>query len=377
MKILYLMTEPFGYGGVQSDLLTLSQDLTARGHTVYVATTEGVLLAELKSRGAIHVNLDFRFREPLSLLRTSYALRQLIRRESIDLVAPQSVRSAIAAAFALRAIPMRRRPPIVVTIHNIHSPQHFGYVGHILHRCADFVIFESRYEHDRVIAGGLPATKAAIVHSGIDTDRFQPIAPSTELQRQYALETGSSPVFGIVARLSEEKGHHYLLNAFNTVRAQLPQARLLIIGDGTLREPLERQVKALGLQDRVTFTGSQRNVPQYLALLDVFVLSSTRESFPLAAREAMAAGKAVIAPNIGGCPEVVDDGVTGFLFQAANVPELAARMVAIAADGRFRTFGTAGRNRVVALFSRRSWVDGDERIYLEWMTRARRRSPGK
>ncbi|OZB45120.1 MAG: hypothetical protein B7X42_08920 [Thiomonas sp. 14-66-4] len=101
-------------------------------------------------------------------------------------------------------------------------------------------------------------------------------------------------------------------------------------------------------------------------MFDVFVLSSTRESFPLSAREAMAAGRAVIAPRIGGCPEVVDDNVTGLLFEAANVDDLAAKMTALS-DRRISTsMGQAGRQRSERLFSRESWVNGDEKIYLEW-----------
>jgi L-malate glycosyltransferase len=370
LRLLYLMTEPFGFGGVQSDLLTLSQDLTARGHKVYVATTPGVLLDELKARGAIHVDLDFRFRDPLSLWRATRALRRFIREEQIDVVAPQSVRSSIATGIALRLLPGGRRPPVIVTIHNIHSPRHFSYVGRILDLCADFVIFESRYEHGRVVAGGLPERKATVVHSGIDTDRFSPRPADAALRERYSLHEGLGPIYGIVARLSEEKGHRYLIEAFAKVAARLPDARLLIIGDGPLLDDVVQQVAALRLEKQVIFTGPQRDVPAFLSLLDVFVLSSTRESFPLAAREAMAAGTAVVAPNIGGCPEVVDHGVTGYLFEAANVSELADRMLALGVDGRYRDFGLAARERAVRLFSRQAWVDGDESIYLEWASRA-------
>lgn len=94
------------------------------------------------------------------------------------------------------------------------------------------------------------------------------------------------------------------------------------------------------------------------------MLSSTRESFPLAAREAMAAGRAVIAPHIGGCPEVVDEGVTGLLFEAGNVYALANAMLTISLDRRYETMGRAARARVEKLFSRKQWVEGDEAVYL-------------
>jgi glycosyltransferase involved in cell wall biosynthesis len=268
--------------------------------------------------------------------------------------------------FLYRVPSTGRRVPIVTTIHNIHNPMHFRYAGHILQRCTDYVIFESHYERNRCMASGLSEDKSAVIHSGIDTVRFVPRQRDLALAGRYGLDPERHKIFGIVARLSEEKGHDILLNAFAQVSKARPDTRLMVIGDGPLLEQVKAQSKSLGLDDVVIFTGMQRNIPDYLALLDVFVLSSTRESFPLAAREAMAAGRPVIAPRIGGCPEVVDEGVTGFLFESRNVEQLRDRMLDMLADGRPAQMGRAARERVERLFSRRQWVDGDERIYKAW-----------
>ncbi len=373
MKILYLMTEPFGIGGVQSDLLILSEDLRARGHDVHVATTEGVLLPELRARGAQFAEIDFRFRAPGRLLDAARRLRRLVREQGIDLVAPQSVRSSVAAWLALRVLPFGhrvaatgRRVPIVTTVHNIHSPRNFHWAGKILSRCADFVIFESNYERNRLLANGLPGERSEVIHSGIDIDRMARPSAVQELTVRYGIVRDEHFVYGIVARLSEEKGHRYLVDAFARVRAQRPGARLMIIGDGPLEADVRAQVSAMRLDADVIFTGMQRDIASHLALLDVFVLSSTRESFPLSAREAMAASRAVIAPRIGGCPEVVDDGVSGLLFQAGNVQDLSDKMLQLADRGAATAMGRAGRERSERLFSRRAWVDGDERVYLQW-----------
>ena len=374
MRILYLMTEPFGVGGVQSDILTLSRELTARGHEVHVATTPGILLDELKSRGAIFHDADFHFREPRGLIRAVSLLKKLVRELAIELLAPQSVRTTVTCWTAMRLLrsgyrvpATGRRVPIVTTIHNIHNPMHFRYGGHILNRCSDHVIFESHYERDRLLASGLAAARCEVVHSGIDTDRFKPAELNPELARRYGLVPGEHVIYGIVARLSEEKGHVYLVKAFQKVHAKDPRARLLVVGDGPLLGAVQAQVTEAGLDQMVIFTGMQRNIPAYLALFDVFVLSSTRESFPLAAREAMAAGRAVIAPKIGGCPEVVADGETGLLFESANVDDLASCMTRILDGKTYERFGKNARARVETLFSQRQWVDGDERIYLDWV----------
>jgi glycosyltransferase involved in cell wall biosynthesis len=368
------MTEPFGVGGVQSDILTLSRELTARGHSVHVATTPGILLDELKSRGAIFHDIDFHFSGPGALVRSVRALKKLVRDEEIEILAPQSVRTTITCWAGMRMIPdsyrvaaTGKRLPIVTTIHNIHNPMHFRYGGFILNNCSDYVIFESHYERDRLMKSGLAADRSEVVHSGIDTDRFKPVQMNPDLARKYNLIPGEHIIFGIVARLSEEKGHNYLVEAFGRVYAQNTRARLLIVGDGPLLPDVQSQVKSGGLESVVIFTGMQRNIPDYLALFDVFVLSSTRESFPLAAREAMAAGKAVIAPRIGGCPEVVADGETGYLFESRDVDGLSASMLRIIEGDKYRQFGRNARARVERLFSQGQWVDGDERIYLQWL----------
>jgi L-malate glycosyltransferase len=376
MKILYLMTEPFGVGGVQSDMLAMAEELTPRGHTVYVATTPGVLLDELKAKGARHVPIDFGYTTLRGMWQSVRALRRFVASEGIDVVAPQSGRSTMAAAAALKFLPFApkvagtgRRPPIVTTIHNIHNPRYFSFGGHVLQRCADYVIFESHYERDRMLASGLSTAKSEVIHSGIDTERFVPRERDLALAAQWGIDPTRHRVLGIVARLSEEKGHHYLVDAFARVSQEQPEARLMIVGDGPLLQTVKDQVAAAGLHERVIFTGLQREIPRYLSLFDVFVLSSTRESFPLAAREAMAGGKAVILPRIGGCPEVVDEGKTGYLFESANVESLAQAMREILQGERCREFGRAARERVERLFSRRSWVEGDERVYLDWARR--------
>ncbi len=373
MRILYLMTEPFGIGGVQSDILTLSEDLGHRGHEVFVGTMPGVLLEELQRKGAHYLELDSHFGGPSGLWRLMQGLRRAIREHAIEMLAPQSIRSTIAAYAATRLMPFNyrvsatnRRLPIVTTIHNIHNPVHFRWAGHILNTCADYVVFESNYERDRVLASGLGEARSVVIHSGIDTDKFVPQPLDPALAAHYGIDPRRHRVFGIVARLSEEKGHDILLRAFAEVHRTLPASRLMVIGDGPLLASVRAQAQSLGLTDAVIFTGMQRNIPQHLALLDAFVLASTRESFPLAAREAMAAGKPVIAPKIGGCPEVVDDGVTGYLFEVRNEGQLRDRMQQILDGGRHLTMGRAARERVERLFSRRSWVEGDEKVYLSW-----------
>lgn len=369
MRLLYLMTEPFGVGGVQSDMLALGPDLTARGHTVFLATQTGELLPELKKLGVNFIESDFHFHGLSGLWRAARELRRIIVENNIEVLAPQSVRTTLVALVACRLLPFSyrvsgKRLPIITTIHNIHNPMHFRYGGWLLRAACDKVIFESHYERNRLLSSGLQAEHSLVIHSGIDTDKFLPQPPAQAVLDEYGLDKSKDIIFGIVARLSEEKGHKYLLPAFQKVQRKIPNARLMIVGDGPLRDEIHQQAEQMAMGDRIIFTGVKRNIPDFLSIFDVFVLSSTRESFPLAAREAMAAGRAVIAPRIGGCPEVVDENITGILFDAGNVDSLADAMLAMHKDEKYLTMGRESRLRVERLFSRKQWVEGDEAVYL-------------
>src|SRR5262249_28834111 len=121
--------------------------------------------------------------------------------------------------------------------------------------------------------------------------------------------------------------HRYLLDASAQLLAQVPEARVLIVGDGDLMEPLRAQAVALGIGDRVVFAGHRTDVPALLGAIDVFCISSTYEGTPLALFEAMAAAKAVVSPAVDGCREVLQDGVPGLLVPARDPAALAAALV--------------------------------------------------
>ena len=373
MKILYLMTEPFGYGGVQSDLLSLGDAYVNKGHEVFVLTRAGERSAELQALGVRQIDVDTRYNSPLGMWKLGREIHSIATGEDIDLIAPQSVRTTLASWLGLRAAGNgTSHIPIVSTVHNIHSPIHFRWGGRILRHCADYVIFESHYERNRLLKSGLSAPDSGVIHSGIDTDRFRPAPRDRALAESYGI-LPEHTVFGLIARFSEEKGHQFLIEGFSRVAAVDENVRLMLVGEGPLRADVEGYIDTFGVRDKVILTGSQRNIPEHLSLIDVFTLTSTRESFPLSAREAMACGKPVIAPAIGGCGEVVSDGETGYLFEAANVDALTDRMTKLLDPGRRSTFGDAGRYKALRLFSRQQWIDGDEAVYEEFLSRSRGR----
>ena len=126
------------------------------------------------------------------------------------------------------------------------------------------------------------------------------------------MEPGSQ-IVGVVARLEPEKGHPTLLEAWPAVLRAVPDAYLLIVGEGSRRDALEAQARELRIAHRVVFTGRRDDVPAVTAALDVAVLPSYREAQGLTILEAMALSRPVVASNVGGIPEMIEDGVTGLL----------------------------------------------------------------
>ncbi|OYV30117.1 MAG: group 1 glycosyl transferase, partial [Thiomonas sp. 20-64-5] len=157
---------------------------------------------------------------------------------------------------------------------------------------------------------------------------------------------------GVVGRLHEQKAHGDLFRAL----ALLPQARsgkltCLVVGTGDLLAPLTQQVKELGLENGVIFTGMRKDVPRLVAALDVFVMSSHWEGLPIALLEAMASSKAVLCTRVGGIPDVVIDGENGLLVDAGDVPRFAQQLGSLLEDATLRQrLGQRARETVIARF---------------------------
>jgi glycosyltransferase involved in cell wall biosynthesis len=210
---------------------------------------------------------------------------------------------------------------------------------------------------------GMPAHRIKVVHNGIDT--MSPVGP--EEVRRHRAELGlveGEKVVGVVGSLYPAKGHRYLLAAVQQVLKTSPHVIVLIIGRGELESPLKEEVKRLGLSQQVRFLGFRNDIPALLALMDVFVLPSLSEGLSIALLEAMSAGKPVLATDVGGNPELVVDGETGFLVPPREAEALAARLLLLLNDkDQARRLGEKGRKRVLQHFTLRAMVSRYQRIY--------------
>jgi glycosyltransferase involved in cell wall biosynthesis len=204
-----------------------------------------------------------------------------------------------------------------------------------------------------------------MIYNAVDLERYDHPEPCCTLAEEYGMEPGSQ-IVGVVARLEPEKGHPTLLEAWPAVLRKVPDAYLLIVGEGARREALEQQVRALRIAHRVVFTGRRDDVPAVTAALDVAVLPSYREAQGLTILEAMALSRPVVASNVGGIPEMIEDGVTGLLVPPNDPPALATAIVRLLQDHSLAdTIGRAGHDLVHDRFCIEIMVKAVEEIYDE------------
>jgi glycosyltransferase involved in cell wall biosynthesis len=189
--------------------------------------------------------------------------------------------------------------------------------------------------NSRVVAEFSGDPRAVVIYPGIDTSRFE-----------IARDEHKGVVIGTACRLELVKGLNYLLRAIASLAEQFSDLRLEIAGDGSLRTKLEAESRALGISGSISFLGWQENLAPVMAGWDIFVLPSLDEGFGFAALEGMAAGLPVVASNVGGLPELVVDGRTGWLVPAGDPVRLADCLKGLVADrGRREAMGAAGRQR--------------------------------
>jgi glycosyltransferase involved in cell wall biosynthesis len=289
-------------------------------------------------------------------LRSVAALRRLIREVGAALLHANGSR---AMAYAGLAGCLARRP----VIWHVRVAQPDRLLDKLLLRLASAVVVNSNAVGGRF--AWAPPEKVRRIYNGVDLTRFSPRQPSAELRAALALPDGAL-VVASVGRFVLYKGYAYLLEAARRVQDSRSGVHWVLIGDGELRGELERRCQDLGLSTQVHFTGWREDVPDILALCDLFVLPSLTEHFGRVLIEAMAMGKAVVATNGGGVPEIVRQDETGLLVPPAQSKALAEAVLALLEDpARAARLGTAGRRRAETAFSLASHVAAVQSLYGE------------
>jgi len=289
-------------------------------------------------------------------LRSVRAFRRLVRDTGTDLLHANGSRAMLYAGLAGR---LEGRP----VIWHIRVGDRDPLLDRVLAALARAIIANSHAVGRRLAA--VAPGKVRCIHNGVDLALFSPRDPNPALRRSLDLPENGSVVVS-VGRFVPFKGFDHLLEAARIVKQSQPGVHWVLVGDGELRATLQERCRSLGLEPHVHFTGWRHDVPDILALGDLFVLPSLWEHFGRVVIEAMAMAKPVVATDAGGIPEIVRHGETGLLVPPARPQALAESVLALlSAPERAAGMGLAGRRLAETEFSLRRHVQAVEVLYRE------------
>ncbi|MDH7486934.1 MAG: glycosyltransferase [Anaerolineae bacterium] len=365
--VLLHVIPTLGLGGAERFLVDLCRALPAHRYRVIVATVsgEGPRADDLRQAGIEVFPLRVRSHWQLNAV---LRLARFMRQQRVDIV---HTHLFVGEFFGRLAAKLAGVPVVISTAQNAYAP---GYLlpraqvlaGRLLARLDDRLVAVSQGARDYLIqVEGVAPARIEIVPNAIAWP--EPVSPAqVEAARRDLGAEGRSPLLGTVARLTPQKGLAYLLQALVTLRTRFPNLFCVIIGEGELRAELEALAVRLELQHHVRFCGLRRDVPALLQCLDLFVLPSLFEGLPLALLEAMAAGRPVVATDVAGSSEVIEDGVSGRLVPPGDATALAQAMAELLDDReRAQALARQGQETVRRRYTIGPVAEAYERIYEE------------
>lgn len=361
-RVLLLVTQS-EMGGAQRYVLTLALALRDASYRVVVACGEGGELIDVLMGQGIETKIFPALVRDINARDDIRALCQLVRylrSERFDLIHCNSTKAGIVGRIAAR---FAKTPHVYYTVHgcvlNEPMPRHRFFMYWTLEWLTALVttrlIAVSQLDRSTLLSFRVaPDRKISVIPNGITTGT---LADTNDLnQRTIARSSLHLPldavVVGTIANFYPTKALEVLIHATAIVADEYPKLRLVIIGDGPERPKMERLVRELGLGERVFMPGQIPDGRHLLPAFDQFVLASRKEGMPLALLEAMEAGLPVIVTNVGGMPEVVDNGQAGLIVPAEDPEELAAAILDVIANPDLaRTLGRKAHERVIAHFT--------------------------
>ena len=258
-------------------------------------------------------------------------LHNVLIKEKVDLVNSHDIGATIYAA------PAGRLAGIKKVIHTEHSQiltksKYFCLYRWIMKNWVSFAITVS-YDLEKYFIKKMRVSnnKVETIPNGIDIHKFESYEDITYLKKYFQIGENEK-IIGSIGRLTEQKAYEYLLRAFNIVLKDSPNTKLIIVGEGNLRESLEKLSRNLQIEDRVIFTGIRQDIPNLLRLFDVFALSSLWEGQPITIMEAMAAGKPIVVTDVGGNREILGQDKYGLIVPPKQPVALAKAISKVLSD---------------------------------------------
>jgi len=373
-KTILQVVPEMATGGVERTTVEVASAIIEAGGRALVFSAGGRLVHELEALGAEHIFGEANSKNPWTVFVANVAkLAQIIEREKVDVVHARSRAPAWSALLAAR----RTKTPFVTTYHGIYNAKSGlkRWYNSVMAR-GDRVIANSGYTRDHVLAEHkIDPTKIEVIYRGVDVDAFERQAVSDKRREELASQWGiplesARPRAILPARLTAWKGQKVMLEALGVLKRAGVEMDCLMVGDpqgrDVYRAELGQDIRRLGLEGHVHLVGHCNDMPAAFSLADFAVTPSTEpEAFGRTAAEAQAMGLPVIASDLGGARETVEDGVTGFLSPAGDGKALAdcmARLLALSPAEK-AVMGAAGAMRVRSRFTTRALQSATVSLY--------------
>jgi len=349
-RILHLTTSSF-FGGPERQMLELARHLPPAFQTVFAAFVDRgceEFLGRARDSGFRTAVVPGTLSRPDQLCRE---IVELLRREQIDILCCHGYKADVLGWWAGR----RTGVPVLAVSRGWTAEtlrvRMYERLDRLLLRWMDCIVCVSHAQAARVLRAGVAADKIRVIANAVRLDRFA--APDPEYGARLAALFPQRPqaIVGAAGRLSPEKGFGVFVEAARQVVRTNPGVGFVLFGEGRLRESLQTQIRQLGLDGRFVLTGFRADLDRYLPHWDLMVLPSFTEGLPNVVLEAFAVGIPVVATRVGGTPELVDDGASGYLVPPGDADALARRILDVLAEGRAAHMGQVGRNRVEQSFS--------------------------
>ncbi|MFW6457779.1 MAG: glycosyltransferase family 4 protein [Planctomycetota bacterium] len=379
IKVVHVITRMILGGAQENTLLTCEGLHDAPQWDVTLVTgpalgPEGELIGRARKHGIRTVVVPS-MRRAINPVRDATAFARIcniFRHIDPDIVHTHSSKAGILGRLASRAT----RVP--VTVHTIHGlPFHrflsvapnaaFIAAERLGARCCDRLICVADTMAKQAIDAGVGTPdQYTTIYSGMEVEKFrQADKHRDKVRREFGFEPDDF-VIGKIARLFHLKGHRYVLRAAPSIIQKCPRAQFFFVGDGILREELEHLARELRIRDHVVFAGlvDSARIPEMIGAMDMLVHASLREGLPRAIVQALLGGRPVVSYDVDGAPEVVLDGITGYLVRPQSVDELAAGIIDLAQNRpRASRMGREGQERFTDQFRASTMVGKIENIY--------------
>ena len=370
MFSLHIDTARTWRGGQNQVLLTVN-GLRAIGHRAALVAHPGGELRRRAAEGLELIPIAPRTEMDLS---AAWKLSRLVKRLAPDVIHAHDPHGIAMASLALSlgagaaAAAGGARTPVLVASRRVDFHLKGNSFSRWKYRQVDCFIAASEAIRQMLVADGIPEDRTVTVHEGIDVEHVL-AAPAVNVHEAFFLPHGA-PVVGNVAALVPHKGQRYLVEAAHQVVQQLPDARFVILGEGDLREGLEKLVHEHHLQKHVLLPGFRTDVLGCIKGFDLLAMSSVTEGLGTSLLDAMACARPIVATTAGGIPEIVEDGVNGLLVPPRDQAALAGAIVRALNDAALRRrMGEAGFARVNERFTVEKMVAETADVYNAQLSR--------